>query len=97
MTKLFTVTLAALALSVPAFAAPVKVPATPVKVPAKVADTFPQKCPVTGETVASLKDSVGTSVYKGKTYYFCCTACKPEFDKNPAKFAKADVPAKAAK
>ncbi|MBC8205456.1 MAG: YHS domain-containing protein [FCB group bacterium] len=26
------------------------------------------------------------STLKGKTYYFCCPACKPKFDKDPAKF-----------
>lgn len=45
-------------------------------------------CPVTGEKIASVKDSVGSSVYKGKTYYFCCGGCKPMFDKNPAKYIK---------
>ena len=34
-------------------------------------------CPVTGEKIASVKDAVGSSVYKGKTYYFCCSSCKP--------------------
>lgn len=84
--KILSLTLAALALWVPAFAAP-------AKIPAKHADVFPQKCPVTGEEVASAKDSVGTSVYKGQTYYFCCSGCKPQFDKNPAKYAKPDMPA----
>ncbi len=45
-------------------------------------------CPVTGEKIASVKDAVGSSVYKGKTYYFCCGGCKPAFDKNPAKYVK---------
>lgn len=48
----------------------------------------PLVCPVTGEKIASIKDAVGHSTYKGKTYYFCCPACKPMFDKNPAKYAK---------
>ncbi len=53
-------------------------------------------CPVTGEKIASIKDAVGHSTYKGKTYYFCCSACKPMFDKNPAKYLKAaKAPAKA--
>ena len=45
-------------------------------------------CPVTGEKIASVKDATGSSVYKGKTYYFCCGGCKPAFDKNPAKYVK---------
>lgn len=32
------------------------------------------------------KDAVGTSVYKGTTYYFCSAVCKEEFDKNPEGF-----------
>lgn len=27
------------------------------------------------------------SEYKGKTYYFCGTMCKQEFDENPTKYA----------
>ncbi len=50
-------------------------------------------CPVTGDKIASIKDAVGHSTYKGKTYYFCCAMCKPLFDKDPAKYVH---PAKAA-
>jgi YHS domain-containing protein len=28
-----------------------------------------------------------TSVYKGKTYYFCAPGCKHMFDKDPEKYA----------
>jgi YHS domain-containing protein len=28
-----------------------------------------------------------TSEYDGETYYFCCPACKREFDKEPEKHA----------
>ena len=45
-------------------------------------------CPVTGDKIASIKDAVGQSIYKGKTYYFCCDGCKPRFDKDPAKFVR---------
>ena len=31
-----------------------------------------------------------TSDYKGKTYYFCATGCKKEFDSNPEKYAGKD-------
>ncbi len=34
------------------------------------------------------KRAAGTSVYQGKTYYFCSGGCKTTFDKNPAKYAK---------
>ncbi len=56
---------------------------TPAKAPAA-----PLVCPVTGETIASVNDAAGSSVYKGKTYYFCCSSCKPAFDKDPAKYIK---------
>ena len=42
-------------------------------------------CPVTGEKIASPAAAAGHETYKGKTYYFCCSACKPIFDKNPDK------------
>jgi len=50
------------------------------------------KCPVTGQKVTDLKNAP-KSVYKGKTYYFCCAGCKPLFDKNPEKYIK-PAPAK---
>jgi Cu+-exporting ATPase len=34
------------------------------------------------------KDAVGTSTYKGTTYYFCSGVCKEDFDKNPETFLK---------
>jgi YHS domain-containing protein len=39
-------------------------------------------CPVTGEPI----DKKCSTVYKGKTVYFCCPACKPLFEKNPEKY-----------
>ena len=45
-------------------------------------------CPVTGDKIASAKAAKGQTVFKGKTYYFCCTMCKPRFDKSPATFVK---------
>ncbi len=45
------------------------------------------KDPVCGMMVEE-KRAAGTSVYQGKTYYFCGPHCKASFDKNPAKFAK---------
>jgi P-type Cu+ transporter len=44
-------------------------------------------CPVMGKKVTDLKHAP-KSVYKGKTYYFCCPGCKPAFDKNPEKYIK---------
>lgn len=36
---------------------------------------------------SSLLHQAGNSVCKCKTYYFCCPTFKPEFDKNPEKYA----------
>ncbi|MCA1597192.1 MAG: YHS domain-containing protein [Chloroflexi bacterium] len=67
--------------------------AAPAKAAAKAA--APLVCPVTGDKIASIKAAAGSSIYKGKTYYFCCGGCKPQFDANPAKFVKeAKVPSK---
>jgi Cu+-exporting ATPase len=41
--------------------------------------------PVCNMTIGE-KDAVGTSMYKGETYYFCSGVCKEEFDKNPDAF-----------
>jgi len=45
------------------------------------------KDPVCGMTIEE-KDAVGTSTYKGITYYFCSPICKEDFDKNPEAFLK---------
>ena len=46
-------------------------------------------CPVMGTKIPDVsKSKGGKSVYKGKTYYFCCPGCKPQFDKNPEKYIK---------
>jgi YHS domain-containing protein len=37
-------------------------------------------CPIQKEAVTSIDPKL-TSVYKGKTFYFCCSGCKPAFDK----------------
>lgn len=43
-------------------------------------------CPVMGDEIPDITKASGSSVYKGKTYYFCCPACKPQFDKDPEKY-----------
>ena len=88
MTRTLLTLTAALLLPSSLLAAPAS-KAKAVKKTAPVALT----CPVTGEKIASVKDAVGSSVYKGKTYYFCCSSCKPTFDKDPKKYVKtASVP-----
>jgi YHS domain-containing protein len=34
------------------------------------------------------KSAAATSEYNGKTFYFCCRACKTKFDQNPQQFVK---------
>ena len=73
---LSALTLAAFATT--AFAAPVSAPKAPAKTTALI-------CPVSGEKISSVSAAAAHETYKGKTYYFCCPACKPMFDKNPDK------------
>ena len=57
-----------------------------------------QMCAVMKHEITKIDKDTAKSVYNGKTYYFCCAGCKPEFEKNPAKYASAQSkPAKAAK
>ncbi len=46
-------------------------------------------CPVLGKKIPDISKAAYKSTYKGKTYYFCCSACKAKFDKNPAKYTSA--------
>ena len=48
--------------------------------------------PVCGMTVDE-KKAAGKSDYQGKTYYFCSPGCKKGFDREPAKYLKAQPPA----
>ena len=41
--------------------------------------------PVCGMTVTR-EGAAGSVTYQGKTYYFCSTACKTNFEKNPQKY-----------
>ena len=79
---------AALLVSAPVFAGP---PAKPA--PAKKVGFM---CPVTKEKVDDISKASSKTVYKGKTYYFCCAGCETTFAKNPAKYIAAE-PAKPAK
>ncbi len=44
------------------------------------------KCPVSGDVFQVGKDTE-FATYDGRVYAFCCPDCKPDFDKNPAKYA----------
>jgi YHS domain-containing protein len=50
--------------------------------------------PVCGMTVDT-QTAAGQSTFEGQIYYFCSTACKVEFDNNPAKFRRDEVNADA--
>ena len=45
----------------------------------------PAHCPVMKNDFKVAADSE-SSVYKGKTYVFCCPGCKPQFEKDPEKY-----------
>ncbi len=53
---------------------------TPATQPAAATNA---KCPVSGDDV----DPKVTTVYKGKTYAFCCADCVKSFEKDPDKYA----------
>jgi Cu+-exporting ATPase len=44
-----------------------------------------EKDPVCGMMVDP-KTAAGKSAYQGKTYYFCSSGCKRDFDKEPQKY-----------
>ena len=44
------------------------------------------KCPVSGDIFEVGKDTT-FATYQGRTYAFCCDECKPDFGKDPAKYA----------
>jgi Cu+-exporting ATPase len=58
-----------------------------VENPKKAEGVTTVRCAVTDEEIGTPDKAAGTSVYNGKTYYFCCAGCKPKFDADPAKYA----------
>lgn len=58
---------------------------------AKPAEPAQAVDPVCGMTVDT--KTADKSVVKGKTYYFCSPDEKKDFDKDPAKYIKAEKPA----
>ncbi|NMC82726.1 MAG: YHS domain-containing protein [Armatimonadetes bacterium] len=79
---------AGVALAGPKPAVGTKPPTAHHKTAAKAPAKAKLVCPVTGIKLASASKALAKSTYKGKTYYFCCPACKPKFDKNPAKYIR---------
>jgi Cu+-exporting ATPase len=43
------------------------------------------KDPVCGMQVSE-EQALGKSEYQGRTYYFCSTTCKEQFDQNPERY-----------
>ena len=35
------------------------------------------------------RDAEDTSQYRGRTFYFCSTACREQFDQDPEQYARA--------
>ena len=44
------------------------------------------KCPVSGD-VFKVSEETQFATYNGRVYAFCCDECKPDFVKNPEKYA----------
>lgn len=66
---------------------------------ALVVSAFAQKAPTEVKCAVMPQDKVNIakatkmkmfSDYKGRRYFFCCAGCKPAFEKDPAKYKKAD-------
>ncbi len=49
-----------------------------------------EKDPVCGMMIDPAT-AAGKSDYMGKTYYFCATGCKTEFDADPAKYTSGEA------
>ena len=47
-------------------------------------------CPVLHNPIDKVTKETQFSDFKGVRYYFCCEGCKPQFDKDQAKFLKDD-------
>lgn len=50
-------------------------------------ERYMEKDVVCGMQVDPAK-AAGSSEYKGKTYYFCSTDCKAQFDANPGQYVR---------
>ncbi len=46
--------------------------------------------PVCGMDVQP-EQAAGQSEYQGRTFYFCCPACKEKFDKEPDRYARPEA------
>jgi len=53
-----------------------------------------KKCPVSGETYGDGGMKAFKVTHDGTDVWLCCKGCKKDFDKDPAKYAKAVAPEK---
>lgn len=51
-------------------------------------ETGSYTCPVLHNSIVKITKDTQSSDYKGTRFYFCCDGCKPQFDKDQAKFLK---------
>ena len=59
----------------------------PLSFAARPANGTKARCPVAGEEF-TVKEKTVCTTHEGRHYCFCCADCKPDFEKNPAKFAE---------
>ena len=59
-----------------------------VRADSSIPKSYPlTKCPVSDDKLGEHGKAVKVT-YKGTDVYLCCTSCKKDFDKNPAKYVK---------
>jgi YHS domain-containing protein len=91
--------LTAIALTVPFLASPFATLATDTN-SAAATPPKPDKltiCPVSGEKLGGDMGKPYVFVYQGQEVKLCCSGCKKDFDKDPAKYLKKIQDAAAAK
>ena len=64
---------------------PAAATAAPLKAPGEAHVGDRTRCPVSGEEFVVTASSPSAE-YGGKTYYFCCASCAPDFTAEPAKY-----------
>lgn len=65
------------------------IPASTLELPIAQQPALEARDPVCGMTV-EISTAHFTSQYDGKTYYFCAAGCKRSFDREPAKYVRAE-------
>jgi YHS domain-containing protein len=65
----------------------VAVPEAPAVAMAFADDHGRLRCPVMGDVLESKESATSHADYKGVTYYFCCDACRDQFNADPDQYA----------